>query len=204
MRPLRFLVSPLVIGFTFSILLAQSPDKPNSLAVGAVVSGRVVSRGKPVAGALITLWQGFSEPTPSTTIATGKTDNNGDYELAAVPPGNYFMLATAGGFVTGNENNTIVNIRRVTVVGTSAIDPINFDLIPEGVIKGTVTTLMVSPSPWRRSRYFRNRLPWAILTIRETFVLMLKDNTGLVACLRENIESPLVIIRWATPRCSDG
>ena len=56
-----------------------------------------------------------------------------------MPPGNYFISATATGFVTGKENQVFTNLRLVTVTGSGTIDPINFELVPEGVIKGTVT-----------------------------------------------------------------
>jgi hypothetical protein len=131
-----------VIAFVFSISVlslasGQQSAQPNNLPAN-VITGHVSALDKPLAGATVTLWSGFDEPTPNTTVATAKTDEMGAYKLT-VAPGNYKMWATAPGFIGGHENNVFVNIKRVTVVGHSEIPPIDFSLIREGVIRGTVT-----------------------------------------------------------------
>ena len=116
------------------------PPSTASESRGNVVAGRVVSQGKPLAGALVTLWdESLSEPTEHNTVATGRTNEEGNYELRKVRLGNYFISATADGFVTGKENKILANLRRVTIAGTKALDAVNFELVPAGVIKGTVT-----------------------------------------------------------------
>jgi hypothetical protein len=139
-----------VIAFVFIVaglsqVNGQEPPKQNNLPL-SVITGHVSALDKPLAGATVTLWYGFDEPTPNTTVATAKADENGVYKLT-VAPGNYKMWATAPGFISGHENNVFVNIKRVTVVGDHEIPPIDFGLIPEGVIRGTVTDGEGKPLP---------------------------------------------------------
>jgi hypothetical protein len=140
-RVTNVLIAPLVVGLSLSVLFAQSNNKPiASDRGGNTITGRVVAQGRALPGVKITLWHGgFVEPTEQHVTAKGQTDVHGNYELRQVPPGNYFIAATATGFVTGKENQIIANLRHVVVTGSGSIDPINFELVREGVIKGTVT-----------------------------------------------------------------
>jgi Carboxypeptidase regulatory-like domain len=168
MRLSNLLISALLLGISLPSTFAQSADKSLAPTNSSAISGRIVARSKPLPGAVITLWQGFSEPTPSTTFAIGKSDVDGVYRLTDVPPGNYFISATATGFVTGKENNTLSNLRHVVVTGTNAVDPVNFELVSEGVIKGAVTdadgkpvarvpiTIIPEPAPIGDPLYARN------------------------------------------------
>jgi hypothetical protein len=134
--------------FLFSFLSragGQESAKPNNLG-STVIAGHVLALDKPFAGATVTIWYGFDEPTPNTTVATAKTDESGAYKLT-VAPGNYKMWVTAPGFISGHENNVFINIKRVTVVGDHEIPPIDFSLIREGIIRGTVTDADGKPLP---------------------------------------------------------
>src|SRR5258705_477459 len=112
------LFPPLVVVLGLSAVLAQADNKSRpSDVTRSRITGRVVAQGKPLQSAVITLWQGFSEPTPSTTVAEGRTENDGNYELTNVPPGNYMIGVTAPGYVTGKENQILANLRHVIVVG---------------------------------------------------------------------------------------
>jgi hypothetical protein len=124
-------------------VLAQSTNDAAALQ-GNLVTGRVVAQGKPLEKAVITVWQGFSEPSSAGPVFTAETDGNGVYRLT-VPPGNYFITGAALGFVTGKENQVILNLRHLVVVGSNPIDPINFELVTEGVIKGAVTDFEGKP-----------------------------------------------------------
>jgi carboxypeptidase family protein len=144
MRQLNLLVLVLVV---CSFALAQPDGRTESANAVVTITGRVAAQGKPISGVVITLWHGFSEPTPNTTTATARTEANGQYELKDVPPGNYFISATGAGFVTGKENRIFENVRQVTVVGEKALDPINFEMVAEGVITGLVTDAEGKPVP---------------------------------------------------------
>jgi protocatechuate 3,4-dioxygenase beta subunit len=140
MRPANFLISPLVLILGLSCLVAQSTDNPRNSEIKKSVTGRVIARGKPLAGALITIWrQTLAEPTQHNGATTTRTDSAGNYELTDIPAGNYFITATAPGFVTGKENQVFANLRPVTVIADHTADQINFELLPEGVITGTIT-----------------------------------------------------------------
>jgi hypothetical protein len=159
MRLTNVLISALALGLCLSAPVAQSNNKSLSAASGSTITGRVVARGKALEGAVITVWQGYDEPTPSTTAAKGRTDADGNYELTNVSPGNYYISATAAGFVTGKENKFPANLRLLIIVGCNAIDPINFELLPEGVIKGAVTDAAGKPVARAPITVFPESLP---------------------------------------------
>jgi len=159
MRLTNVLISALALGLCLSGLVAQSNNKSLSAASGSTITGRVVARGKALEGAVITVWQGYDEPTPSTTAAKGRTNADGNYELTNVRPGNYYISATAAGFVTGKENKFPANLRHLIIVGGNAIDPINFELVPEGVIKGAVTDAAGKPVARAPITVFPESLP---------------------------------------------
>ncbi len=159
MRLTNVLISALALGLCLSGLVAQSNNKSLSAASGSTITGRVVARGKALEGVVITVWQGYDEPTPSTTAAKGRTDADGNYELTNVRPGNYYISATAAGFVTGKENKFPANLRLLIIVVGNAIDPINFELVPEGVIKGAVTDAAGKPVARAPITVFPESLP---------------------------------------------
>jgi protocatechuate 3,4-dioxygenase beta subunit len=139
MKRLRVISSLLVLLLGCCAAVAQPQTAPAESSI--TITGRVQSQGKPLSGALVTLWQQSSggDPTDRWTVARGRTDNDGNYELKNVPTGNYFIAASAPGFVSGKENDFLKKLRYVTVVGGTALNPFNFDLVREGVITGTVT-----------------------------------------------------------------
>ena len=93
MRLANVIIAPLVLVLSLSGLVAQSNTKSSpSDASGSTITGRVVARGKALEGAVITIWNGYDEPTPSTTAATGRTDADGNYELTHRAAGKLFHL----------------------------------------------------------------------------------------------------------------
>jgi protocatechuate 3,4-dioxygenase beta subunit len=137
----KILVSPLVLIFSLTALQAQPGAKglPGEVN-GAQITGRVVGHGKPLPGALITLWRHpLAEPIGNNIALTGRTDADGFYKLEGVPAGNYFISATADGFVTGRENEIVAGLRSVTIVSSGRLEPINFLMVPAGLIEGSVT-----------------------------------------------------------------
>lgn len=137
----NLLISPVVLCLGLSCIVAQSSDKSRSPSVNAsAITGRVVGAGKGLTGASIILWrQSLAQPSDNSRVATALTDSAGNYELTNVPPGNYFIKATAPGFVTGKENQVFQDLRYVNVIANQNIEGINFELIRHGVIKGVVT-----------------------------------------------------------------
>lgn len=141
-RP-RLLIS-LVVLLCGHAVIAQ-PTASSSINI----TGTVQSQGKPIPDALITLWgqEGGGDPYPPTTVATGRTDSAGNYELKNVPNGNYYIAVRAAGYVTGKENNFLEKLRFVTVAGAKPLNPFNFELVREGVISGLVTDAAGKPIP---------------------------------------------------------
>lgn len=138
MSRLRLHISLLLLLLTCYAAAAQPKTPATDSSI--TITGRVQSEGKPLSGALVTLWQQpFGDPDERSTVAKGQTDRNGNYELKNVPTGNYLIAASAPGFVSGKENDFVRKLRYVTVVGGTALNPFNFDLVREGVITGTVT-----------------------------------------------------------------
>jgi len=141
---LRLLISPFVLLLVLGAVVAQ----PKVPAEGSpiTITGRVEAQGKPLSGALITLWeQPFGDPSERSTVTTGLTDSAGNYELKNVPNGNYLIGVSAAGYVTGKENNMLAKLRFVTVVGGKNLNPFNFELVREGVISGIVTDAAGKP-----------------------------------------------------------
>src|SRR5262249_25193340 len=145
MRRLRLLISLVVLLLGSYAVLAQ----PKALGADSSINiaGRVQAEGKPVQNALITLWDqsGGGDPSDHSTIATVRTDTNGNYELKNVPAGNYYLAVSAAGFVTGKENDMLAKLRFVTVVGGKSVGPFDFDLVREGIIAGVVTDAAGKP-----------------------------------------------------------
>jgi len=139
MTRLRVLSPLLVLLLGCCAAPAQPRTAPAESSI--TITGIVQSQGKPLSGALVTLWEQSSgaDPTDRSTVAKGETDSSGNYELKNVPTGNYFIAASAPGFVSGKENDFLAKLRYVTVVGGKALNPFNFDLVRDGVITGTVT-----------------------------------------------------------------
>jgi Carboxypeptidase regulatory-like domain len=142
---LRHLISPFVLLLGFCAAGAQPKAPAQDPPI--IITGRVQSQGKPLAGALITLWdqQSGGDPSERSTVATGRTDAEGNYELKDVPTGNYLIAVSAPGYVTGKENDMLAKLRYVTVVGGQSVGPFNFDLVREGVIAGVVTDAAGKP-----------------------------------------------------------
>jgi hypothetical protein len=126
-------------------VVAQPKASPQDSSI--TITGRVQSQGKPLSGALITLWQQpYGDPSERSTVAIGRTDTAGNYELKNVPTGNYLIGVSAPGFVTGKENDMLAKLRYVTVVGGKTLNPFNFELVREGVITGVVTDAAGKPA----------------------------------------------------------
>jgi protocatechuate 3,4-dioxygenase beta subunit len=144
MTRLRLLVSLVVLLLGCCAAVAQPKTAPADSSI--TITGRVQSEGKPLSGALVTLWEApFGDPSERSTVAKGQTDSNGNYELKNVPAGNYLIAASAPGFVSGKENDFLKKLRYVTVAGGNTLNPFNFDLVREGAITGTVTDIDGKP-----------------------------------------------------------
>ena len=116
-------------------LFAQSPAKqPAAKAPGGSISGRVTIKDKPAAGVLVVLRksEGYS---PYEPVIKAITDQDGNYRLTSVPPGNYNAVPTTLAYVPADS----MGRKTVVIAEDENVDGINFSLVRGGVITGKVT-----------------------------------------------------------------
>ena len=129
------LIALLVVALCCEHFLSQAnaqvkAPKPS----GGSVSGTVTIKGKPAAGVTVSARAGanFSPFDPQIRV---KTDQDGKYRMADMPPGSYRVTVLAPGFVPPTStfrNETVVVRENETAEG------IDFALVRGGVITGKV------------------------------------------------------------------
>jgi Carboxypeptidase regulatory-like domain len=140
MRLAKFIAFFLVTGLSATSPFAQSSPPPERSQIGGTISGRVVVGGRPLPRATITLWQQpLAEPIGNNVEAAVQCNEQGEYTITSVRPGNYFIAASAKGFISGKENKVFANLRFVNSITNGSSERIDFELVPEGRIKGVVT-----------------------------------------------------------------
>jgi protocatechuate 3,4-dioxygenase beta subunit len=82
-----------------ALLFAIAVQAPQTAAVpGATIRGRVTNaEGRPLAGVLMHLQRVNDGPSPPVV----QVDDSGAFEAANVPPGDYILFATRGGYQSG-------------------------------------------------------------------------------------------------------
>jgi hypothetical protein len=138
-RLANVLIASLVLCLSLSSVLAQSDSKSSPSGGGGTISGRVTVQGNGLGRATVTLWrQPLGEPTGSNLATNVRTDPEGNYLIAKVPPGSYFIAASAPGFVTTKENLFPPNLRALAMPDSQTVKGIDFELVRGGVITGRV------------------------------------------------------------------
>ena len=126
--------------------LAVKPYVDEAL-VAAKVFGRVVraDTGAPIPAAEVFLGNGAPAVAVSdSSCCKAVTDSDGRFSITNLPDGQYTGAAFADGFVTGDYHCTpgplsVCKDREQDVTSTSHLE-MNFRLLPEAVVDGTVTT----------------------------------------------------------------
>lgn len=148
MRLARFLVWPVLIGCCLMVAgqPAATPTNPKTPdETGNSISGRVMTLGKGLGGATVTLWhQSLAEPTSSNFAGSAQTDIEGNYRLAKIPRGSYFIRASAPGYVNGSENNPFA-LKAINLGVGETLSRIDLDVTRGGVITGKVTNTEGQP-----------------------------------------------------------
>lgn len=121
----------LVLCGTASSLAAQTPAAPKK-SPGAIISGKVTIKDKPVPGIVVGL-RVSQAMTPYEPTYQSTTDQDGTYRISDVPPGSYSVFPVAPAFVTTNRVQTVV------LTESESVDGIDFVLVRGGVITGKVT-----------------------------------------------------------------
>ena len=118
----------------------------------AVITGRVTAAdgGAGLAKARVTLHS--LESQPGEQPLTAKTNENGDYELKQVKPGQYLLSAGRNGYVWQNYGQKTANTMfdpgiPVTVRPGETLGQIDFKLIRGGVVEGRIFDQDNEPMP---------------------------------------------------------
>src|SRR5882724_3169428 len=112
-------------------LNAQSQATEKKRLLGTV-AGKVSIKGKGATGIVVGLRQAdTSNPFAATNKAT--TDQDGNYRIFDVLPGNYEVMPAAPAFVVSDGNRTVV------MGEGERVEDLNFSLVRGGVITGKIT-----------------------------------------------------------------
>jgi len=139
MKLARLAVLCLMITSGLSPLMAQSkklPDAPPLSAGG--VAGRVMSRGKGLAGVVVRVWRQNTTSAQPGALST-KTDADGNYRFGNVFQGNYNVSVDAPGFVVVKDGQPSERPRSISLSSGETISGIDFAMVPGGIVTGTVT-----------------------------------------------------------------
>jgi 5-hydroxyisourate hydrolase-like protein (transthyretin family) len=139
---LWFSTSLLAIGFCPRVLAQTGAAKPGT----ATVSGRVTVKGEPARGLAVALQltqQNLS--SNQSTVPRAKTDGDGRFRFTGVAAGNYLVVALAPGFTSSINNNYTQRGKTLNVSAGDAVEGVEIDLRPGGVITGRVTDAQGRP-----------------------------------------------------------
>ncbi|MEN3327345.1 MAG: hypothetical protein V7638_2152 [Acidobacteriota bacterium] len=149
----RFLPAVLLTIFSLpSSLWAQAASKQPSKAPSSSISGRVTIKEKAAAGVVVSLRKSgqinLFEPALRAT-----TDQDGNYRIVNVPPGNYEVTPSTPAFVPSDAKE---QRNKIVLVGEDEnIENINFALVRGGVITGKVTDADGRPVIQQQVNIFR-------------------------------------------------
>jgi hypothetical protein len=101
----------------------------------AIVSGKVVIKGKPAPGIVVGVRS--SRPTQFDPTFKATTDQDGNYRITDVPAGTYEIAPVAPAFVISEGNN--LRSQMVLINEGENVEGIDFELVRGGVITGKIT-----------------------------------------------------------------
>jgi protocatechuate 3,4-dioxygenase beta subunit len=125
--------------------LGQTPQpEPPAKAKSASVSGRITIDGKAAPGITITasLITSFFD---IRTVAKATTDEEGNYRLAGLAPGNFKIIAVAKALAVGPDGKAKQLEQTVNIAEGESITKIDFALVRGGVVTGRITDAEGNP-----------------------------------------------------------
>jgi protocatechuate 3,4-dioxygenase beta subunit len=124
-----------ILSFPTSLWAQAAPKQPIKEPRGSI-SGRVTIKEKAAAGVVVSLRRS-EQMNPFELALRATTDQDGNYRIANVPPGNYEVTPSAPAFVPSDPKE--IRNKTVLVSEDENVDNINFALVRGGVITGKVT-----------------------------------------------------------------
>lgn len=118
--------------FIFGIGVYAHSQTPTSKNPTATVSGRVTIKGKAAVGAVVNVRTTEGQSVTYQAV----TNDQGNYKISNVPPGNYLVVTTAPAFVPANNSSWG---KTLVITKEEAIENLDFTLMRGGVITGKVT-----------------------------------------------------------------
>jgi protocatechuate 3,4-dioxygenase beta subunit len=121
------------LGFMSLGALTVSAQAPAKTPETGSISGRVTFGDKAATGVTVVVMS----PSSQKTIAEGSTNSEGHYQLTGVPAGRFTVVPIAPAFVPTSENSYQPG-KAVTLSAAEAVEGIDLQLTPGGVITGRV------------------------------------------------------------------
>lgn len=120
----------------FSVAVAANAQITPVKEPGATITGKVTLKGKGLPGVVVVLRpKNQSRSGRDYSGPKGVSDEEGNYRILNVPPGNYGILPVARAFVRGEEEE---KERLLIVNKNETIEHVDFTLVRGGVITGKI------------------------------------------------------------------
>lgn len=120
----------------FSAFIYARSQGAAEKALTSTITGKVTVKGKGVPGIGVSLTMIDTTSHPSAMRHRGVTDDEGNYRLTNVPPGNYVVMIGAPGYATVDRS---VSQKTVIVSKGETVENVDFSLVRGGVVTGKVT-----------------------------------------------------------------
>jgi hypothetical protein len=180
MRKLSIALSILVLPFAFHSVQAQTAETGIRTAT---ISGRVVAKGEPAKNILVYLHP-LSRPKPSNPDAylRARTDEGGQFRIAGVAAGAYFIIPLALGFVYSAGDGIGMQGKQLKVSEGETVENVDIEIYRGGVITGRVTNSQGQPLVGKRvmlSKLQEDRPPHISSAYGPSLDMYLTDDRGV-------------------------
>ncbi len=139
MKSKLLLTCSLLFSLHAATVPAQTPGSPKG---NSVVAGKVRLKGEPARGVTIALFdKSVVERNPNSPGLRAKSQPDGTFRFRDVPAGIYYLTVFAPGYVAPGDANfwPVGRSKVINVSEGEAIDDLDLELQPGGVITGKVT-----------------------------------------------------------------
>ena len=143
------------ISVVLVLLALCSPPRAGAQESSGAARGRVVdSTGTPVEGVVV------RAQSPQLTLSRiAATDENGDYLIPHLPPGDYIITFERDTFVTVRRIMRVSTLESAIADATMPVAPVSGDVISVSIDNGRLPTTLGAADTWDRAAL--ERLPVA-------------------------------------------